>query len=169
MAWFNRKKKSTIVLPELEKYYEAERRERTGLAWILALVSVAGVALVLIGVFFGGRWTYRHFKSNKPETVAVVQTDSGETADQNGTLTNKDSNKTDTSPTPATTPTPATSPATTPAPTKAADTSEPKSTVVAPTQLTNTGPEDVAPAFMTATATGILVYRRKLAKSARKA
>jgi cytoskeletal protein RodZ len=166
MAWFNRNKKSTIVLPELEKYYEAERRERTGLAWILAFVSVAGVALVLIGVFFGGRWTYRHFKNDKPSTVAVIETENTTTTDQAESSKTPDTSKPVTTPAPVTTTTPTPS-ATTPAPTKTTDTSTPKASS-STTQLTNTGPEDVAPAFMTATATGILLYRRKLAKTARK-
>ena len=71
MAIFGRKQNS--VLPEVDQYYEGERKDRAGLAWLLALVSVAVVALVLIGAFLGGRWIYRQATGNDDKgTVAVV-------------------------------------------------------------------------------------------------
>lgn len=160
MAWFNRSNKSTVVLPELEKYYDAERRERSGLAWILALVSVAGVALVLIGVLFGGRWIYRQTRGYKPNVVAVVQEESS-TVDSEAST-----DKTAPVAPPATTPAPApdTKVVTPPAPSTPAATPTPASSSTK--VLANTGPEEIIPAFMTATATGILAYRRKLAKKA---
>jgi hypothetical protein len=115
-------------------------------------------------VFFGGRWTYRHFKNDKPQTVAVITQDTNNTTDQTDNSGAKDTTKTDTmSDANTTTPaSPAVTPATTPtpAPSPASDTT---------TKLADTGPGDIAPAFMTATATGILIYRRKLAKTAKKA
>ncbi len=62
MALFRRKKES--VLPEVDKYYEAERRDRTGLAWLLALVSILVVAALIIGLFFAGRWAYNSITDN---------------------------------------------------------------------------------------------------------
>ena len=74
MAFWNRDKaKGKVVPPELQQYYDAERRERSGLAWLLALVSVACVALLVIGAFFGGRWLYRTV-SNKDKDNTVVTT-----------------------------------------------------------------------------------------------
>lgn len=58
MALFKRKKTDS-VLPEVDKYYEGERRERAGLAWLLALISIIIVAFIIIGVFLAGRWVYR--------------------------------------------------------------------------------------------------------------
>ena len=72
MAIFNRKKANKAVLPEIEKYYDAEKRERAGLAWLLALTSIAVVALVLIGAFFGGRWVYRKATDNNKAPVITV-------------------------------------------------------------------------------------------------
>ena len=57
MALFNRTKKDS-VLPEVDKYYEAEKRDRSGVAWLLALVSIVVVALIIIGLFLAGRWAY---------------------------------------------------------------------------------------------------------------
>lgn len=69
MALFKRKKKESI-LPEVDKYYEAERRDRTGLAWLLALVSIVLVALFIIIVFLAGRWAYRAiFEDDKDVAV----------------------------------------------------------------------------------------------------
>lgn len=72
MALF-RRKTTDSVLPEVDKYYEGERRDRAGLAWLLALVSVAVVALVLIGTFLAGRWAYRQITANDDQ-VAVTET-----------------------------------------------------------------------------------------------
>lgn len=73
MALFGRKKQDA-VLPEVDKYYEGERRDRAGLAWLLALVSVAIVALVLVGAFLAGRWVYRQIASDDAAEVAVTDT-----------------------------------------------------------------------------------------------
>lgn len=73
MALFNRKK-SDSVLPEIDKYYDGERRDRTGLAWLLALVSVIAVTLLVVGVFLTGRWVYRALTDSDSD-VAVVQND----------------------------------------------------------------------------------------------
>ncbi len=174
MALFNRNKTKPVVLPELEKYYDAERRERSGLAWILALVSIAGVALVLIGMFFGGRWLYRNLTVDKANKPAIVQKD-----------TNSDSNdkaKTNTEPksntqinTPATpapvavkpsTPAPAT-PApskptpSSPSPTVTKPVTTPTATTVSPTttKLSNTGPTSTVVYFVLTTITGTLLYQ----------
>lgn len=73
MALFRRKAKNTVI-PEVDQYYEGERRDRAGLAWLLALVSVAVVALVLIGAFLAGRWAYRQITDNdQDDTVSVVE------------------------------------------------------------------------------------------------
>lgn len=71
MAWF-RKKKQDSVLPEVDKYYEGERRDRAGLAWLLALVSVIIVALIIIGIFLAGRWAYRQLTNNDGDDVSLV-------------------------------------------------------------------------------------------------
>ena len=137
MALFNRNKTKATVLPELEKYYDAERRERSGLAWILALVSIAGVVLVLIGLFFGGRWIYRNLKNDKKPTVAVVQkSNTGHGTQTPATSTDKPSTKDTTTQTPSTpstqpaTPPTATTPSTTPATTPTA--TKPTATTPAP-------------------------------------
>lgn len=88
MALFKRTKKDS-VLPEVDSYYEGERRERAGLAWVLALISVIIVALIIIGVFLAGRWLYRQV--TKDDTKEVATTDI-EVPSFDGSTTEQDTN-----------------------------------------------------------------------------
>lgn len=63
MALFKRKQ-STSVLPEVDEYYQAQRRDRGWLSWLLAFVSVAIIVLLFVGLFLGGRWLYREVSNN---------------------------------------------------------------------------------------------------------
>lgn len=60
MALFNRNKNQTIS--DLENYY-ANRNNRTGMAWLMAFVSLVATIGILAAIFFGGRWVYRSLKS----------------------------------------------------------------------------------------------------------
>lgn len=92
MALFKRKKKES-VLPEVDKYYEAERRDRTGLAWLLAFVSIILVALFIIIVFFAGRWAYRAIFDNNQDVATTGDTTQVDTPSFDGQTTNEDANK----------------------------------------------------------------------------
>ncbi|MDQ3123532.1 MAG: hypothetical protein M3Q14_02530 [bacterium] len=81
MALFNRNKKDA-VLPEVEKYYEAEKRDRAGAGWLLALVSVMTVALVIVGLFLAGRWAYN--KVTDDGEVATTENADNETPNFDG-------------------------------------------------------------------------------------
>jgi hypothetical protein len=73
---FNRNKQQPSDLPqEVQDYYQAEKREKVGIAGLLALGTLLGTIVVVLGLFFGGRWVYRTaFKDDKP--AAPVQTGS---------------------------------------------------------------------------------------------
>ena len=65
----------TNLPPELRKYYENGRRERTSVAWLLAFASLLVTVLVVLGVFFGGRWIYRKIANHgKSGQVSTTQT-----------------------------------------------------------------------------------------------
>jgi len=68
---FNRKKnEGTEAVPaEVQEYYQAEKRERMGLAWALAFITLAVAVGVALGLFFGGRALYRHFNNKKVATT----------------------------------------------------------------------------------------------------
>lgn len=67
------------VIPEVEQYYQAERRDRGWLAWVLAFVSVAVVVSLFVGVYFGGRWVYREITKNSDAGVQTSDNDVQET------------------------------------------------------------------------------------------
>lgn len=86
MALLRRKKKVTTNIPELQEYYANQRKESTGLAWLLAIGSLIATVALLIGLFWGGRWLYRRINDKKDKTVStLVSTDSSsqdKTADE---------------------------------------------------------------------------------------
>ncbi len=74
MWQFKRKTSTQSPIPnEVQEYYQAERRERVGIAWLLAFATLVTTLLVAVGLFFGGRSIYRRFtEDNKPKPVAVT-------------------------------------------------------------------------------------------------
>lgn len=77
MALFSRRKKKEEILPkEVREYYSSERRERTGIAWLLAIGTLVFTFIIAAGLFFGGRWIYRTAFNHD-------HTDTKQTADQN--------------------------------------------------------------------------------------
>ena len=179
MALFKRDPKDSSVLPEIEKYYDAEKRERAGLAWLLAIASVAFVAALLIGVFFGGRWIYRKVTdTNTKSPVAVKPASDAAKTDTTteSSTTNSGSNANPSTNTPsASTPTPSTStptstaqPSTATTPNSTVPTPTPTTTVTgaqSSTKLSNTGPESVIPVFIVTSVAGTILYRYKLKRS----
>lgn len=70
---FKRKQSDQSTIPvEVEEYYQAERRERVGIAWLLAFATLVTTLLLAVGIFFGGRALYRRFtRDDKPKPIAV--------------------------------------------------------------------------------------------------
>lgn len=62
------------VPEEIQDYYQTERRERAGVAWLLAFGTLV-VTILLAGlIFFGGRAAYRRFAGkDEPERADVAQ------------------------------------------------------------------------------------------------
>ncbi|MEK7602819.1 MAG: hypothetical protein AAB459_01060 [Patescibacteria group bacterium] len=78
MAVFNRKAKNQSgVSKELEEYYQNERRERFGVAWLLAFGTLVTTLLLASALFFGGRWLYRAV-TDTDENGDVTTTDVGQ-------------------------------------------------------------------------------------------
>ncbi len=138
MALFNRRNQEKVVLPEeVREYYQAERRERTGRAWLLALATLLVTFLIAAGLFFGGRWLYRAIfegdanktttsqTQNADEETSSTATDESVSEDEE---TNAAEDETDEE-------------AESPAPPAAAGTAQ-TGTVTGPTELVNTGPGD---------------------------
>ncbi len=141
-----------IVPEEVKEYYQAEKRERLGMAWLLALATFFAVVIVVIGLFMGGRVVYHHFGSkNKTATTQTTQAtdqtnDSGSGSSSNSGSTTPPAASTPAAPAPQTTPAPTTPTPTTPAPA----TTNPK--------LVNTGPGDVVAIFVGISAAAAAAY-----------
>lgn len=71
MTIFRRRKNQTIS--ELEDYY-ANRNNRTGMAWLMAFVSLLITVAVCAALFFGGRWVYRSLTNDENAEVSVATT-----------------------------------------------------------------------------------------------
>lgn len=139
MALFKRRKQNTDVLPEeVREYYQSERRERAGVAWLLALGTLILTFVIAAGLFFGGSWVYNTVFDNDDDNKQTASQDDGLRVDENGNVTgatNPD-NSTGTSSTNTTTPsTPTNTPSTT-------SSTTPSTGEVAPAQLVDTGPGD---------------------------
>lgn len=99
MKLFSKKQKSDTTAPaELQDYYQAENRERRGMAWLLAFVTFfVTLALVLL-VFFAGKWVYQHFKnkSKSPQTTSQTKPQGESNNNSNNTDQNKSSGSSNT-------------------------------------------------------------------------
>lgn len=74
MALFNRNNR-TSVPEEIQEYYETERRERKGVAWLLAIGTLIVTILLAVAIFFAGRWVYRQIAGNDDQPTQVAQND----------------------------------------------------------------------------------------------
>lgn len=160
MALFGRKQPDIDSVPqEVQDYYQSERRERTGVAWLLALATLVVTLLLAIGLFYGGRWVYRTaFKNDSTPTATQTATSTtasvevNNTDDQQSSSTDTDTATPTASPSPSSSPASTSSPSPTPAATNATSTNS-------STALVNTGPGDALTVFVVATIAGITAYR----------
>jgi hypothetical protein len=78
---FNRNNNKTTIA-ELEEYYanQNQRKNRTGTAWLMALLSLFITIAVIIGLFFAGRWIYRTITNDDAESPTTTTDASGSSA-----------------------------------------------------------------------------------------
>lgn len=181
MALFNRRNRNQTNVPaEIQEYYQTERRERAGVAWLLAGGTLVATVLLAAGIFFAGRWVYRAaFDKDEP----IAQQDQ-----------RKEEGQGDQTPAPAPAPQPTPSPTpTTPAPTPTtpAPTPAPRPTTPAPqstpqpqpqptpqpatgstagsnTSIPATGPADMLGIFVAVTVLGYFIHRLVLAPATKR-
>lgn len=63
MAFWNRNKNNDLA-NEFREYYQPNTNERTGLAWVLALITLVCAVFLIVSLFWGGRWIYRKINTN---------------------------------------------------------------------------------------------------------
>jgi hypothetical protein len=153
MAFWNRNK--VTVTPEFEEYYMAERHERNGLAWLLALVSFAVSLAIILLLFVGGKWAYRRMTHADKKGV-VATSDAGSSTDKS----TPDPSPAAPTPSPTPQPAPAPAPAPTPSPTPIANPTPTPN----PGSVPKTGAGSVVGLFILATTFGTLLYRVRTLK-----
>lgn len=119
---FNRNQNTTNLKDKVsptavKEYYQAVGSQQSWLTWVLSIAAFIITLLIVLGLFWGGRWAWNRLNSDdKPATTTQEQAASGdqeESAERQGN-NNSGSNTPNTTPnTPA--PAPQTQP--TPAPT----------------------------------------------------
>jgi cytoskeletal protein RodZ len=147
MALFNRRKQNTDVLPEeVREYYQSERRERTGVAWLLAVGTLIATFIIAAALFFSGRWVYRTvFNNDDNKNKTTTSQDNAQRVDENGNVTGGNQQATNnsgsagqstgTSSTSTSTPNPS-------SPTATNNTTTATTPNTGPVELINTGPGD---------------------------
>jgi cytoskeletal protein RodZ len=65
------------IPPEVQAYTKAEHRDRMGKAWLVGVLSLVVTALLILGLFFGGRWVYRKITGNSNSTPETQITEDG--------------------------------------------------------------------------------------------
>lgn len=77
---FKRKEKTTIA--ELEEYYANQNKRRSGMAWFMAFLSILITIVIIVGLFFAGRWLYRTIVDDDSSSdTTTSDTSSGESVD----------------------------------------------------------------------------------------
>lgn len=178
MALFNRNRNQIDQVPlEVQEYYQAERRERTGMAWLLALATLGVTIALAAALFYGGRWAYRSIanRNNKPQTAQNTNNQNGQpsTAADNtsngapGAPTGTSSTSTNTpSPAPPT-PSPNAAPTSPSSASSSATNTTPSTAATQNGRLVNTGPSNVVAGFVVATVGGTVVHYAYTARRAR--
>lgn len=162
---FRRDNSDSENLPtEIKEYYQTERRERVGVAWLLALGTLVLTLILATGLFFGGRWAYRKIAgTDKPAKVS--QTETSEQSDTQGeTSTQEASSTTDTTATSSTSTSTPSNTTQSPTPTT---TPTPQPAVAVSTTLPNTGPSEVIGVFASVTAAGTVAHSVMLGRRKR--
>lgn len=135
IPFLNRGSNNNSDLPaEVQEYYQSERRERVGIAWLLAGGTLILTLLLAFGLFFGGRWAYNKIAGNDSGSETTAQQEDTDDKDEKNddSATNGDTNTNDTTGTSSATTTTPSAPA--PQPSVA------PATTTGPNNLPNTGP-----------------------------
>ena len=156
MNLFKRKQNTTgeapAMPPELNDYYQAEKRQQTVVTWLLGFATLAVTVAIAFGLFLSARWIVQKVR-NTPAKTPVTSQEVG---------VNKDKGQT-TTPTPSTNPTTPTESSTGASNTagQSTQTSTGPKTSSAVTSLPNTGPAETLAVFFVATAVGTFAYSRR--------
>lgn len=137
---------------EIQQYYQSESKNRGVMAWLLAGGTLVATILIVIGLFFGGRWVYRKF-ANRDNNQGTQTAQTSEQAKGSAEEQKDKDQKSNPQSTPAPQPTPAPQSTPTPAPGQGGGSNA---------NLPNTGPEGMLASFVVATVLGTILYNLRL-------
>jgi len=165
---------SKPVPKEVQKYYQSEHRDRVGLAWLIAFLSLIITVVIIVGLFVGGRWVYHKVRGTNTASTTQPQTQSGsnptaETQPNSQPQSTSSPSQHATSSTSTNVPNSSTAPgSTTQSSQPASSTTTQTTTGSTSTQVTNTGPGNVVAIFVSVSIVGALAHnaylKRKLNK-----
>ncbi|HSX27711.1 MAG TPA: hypothetical protein VLG25_02920 [Patescibacteria group bacterium] len=146
MKWPFKRTENNQVPEEVQQYYQAEQRERVGVAWLLALATLVVTVLVALGLLWGGRWTYRKITHKNNSSTSGQVAKAPEVAP--AAPANQSANSTNTN-----------APST-PSSNQTADNTVDTNTT--DSNLPNTGPAGAVTAFVVTTVLGTAFYQLRL-------
>jgi len=156
----------TGVSSDTDDYYRTERRERVGLAWLLAFGSLIATLLIALALFYGVRFIYHkvHHTNTAGTTATTESTNSApESAASNSQSSTGQTNATGS----GTTSTPSSS-ATSSTSSNSSSTSTGSSATAGGQNIANTGPGDTIAIFLAVSVLGALTHnayqRRKFSE-----
>lgn len=180
MKLFRRKSSAASnVPPEVAEYYQAERRGRGPMAWVMTLFALLVTVIIVLGLFLAGRWLYRTVRGddapsqqtaqNQPNTQTPQTSDSQSSDNQNNSAnrepdtTNNDQGAGTGEQEPGEAPAERREPST---PRPDTETDQPSAGAgTTDDELTNTGPGETAAAlFVLAAVVGYVVQLRRFAR-----
>lgn len=165
---FNRQKQDSNVPLEVQEYYQSERREHVGVAWLLAGLSLIATIIVVLAIYFGGKWIWNKIHDNDNESVTTTQTE--ETTSQSSGETSSSSTSSEESSTSSADENSSSSQTSETSSSNSSHSASASGSQSAETQsLTNTGPRETIALFIGVTLVGTLAHgvysRRKFAKN----
>lgn len=72
--------------PELNEYYQAEKRQQTAVTWLLGFATLAVTIAIAFGLFLSARWIVQKVRNNPSKSPETTQ-QQGSGNDQDGEAT----------------------------------------------------------------------------------
>lgn len=74
----NRKNAGSQQVPEeIKEYYHAKKRDRMWVVWLLTGATFIVTVLVVLGLFWGGRWAFNKIRDNNGNGNTTIETENG--------------------------------------------------------------------------------------------
>ncbi len=90
---FRRNRQQSVLPDEVKQYYQAETRQRRGMALILAIGALIATVAVAAGLFFGGRFIYNKIQGDDKKTAQPASQIKDENGNKDFGQVNNDNNQ----------------------------------------------------------------------------